>query len=76
VQPQRLGIADQFAKDAVTSGAVANEPNPLVFDSDGDEMAQAPVFADHAESPVPCTDKLARRLHHTLKHRLEGEVPG
>jgi hypothetical protein len=68
VQPQGLGIADEFAKDTVTSGAVANEPNLIVFYSYGDEVAQALVLANHAESAIPGTDKLARRLHHPLEH--------
>ena len=74
-QPQRLGVDDEQAEDAVPLGQVADEPVGVVVDPDGDELRQAGAgVVEHAEGAVAGVDQPDRRLHDPPEHAGRVEV--
>ena len=71
-QPQRLGVADQLAEDAVAPWRLAELPASLLIDPDGQEALElAAPGIEHPERGVLGAGELARRVQHPLEDRLE-----
>ena len=70
-EPQRPGIADEQAEDAVALGLVPDPRALLVVDADGDELHEAvAILADDAERAVPGV--VRRHAPSTIARRTDG----
>ncbi len=74
--PQRLGVADQLAEDAVALRVVADAGDLLVADADGVEGGQPrAVRADHPEGGVTGVHERRGGLHDAVQRLFEVEFP-
>ncbi|GGX79646.1 hypothetical protein GCM10010358_37300 [Streptomyces minutiscleroticus] len=75
-QPERFGVADQLAQDAVSLGEVPDAGDLLLADAYGVEGRQPlAVRADHAERGVLRLDQYRRGFHDAVQRLLKVEFP-
>jgi hypothetical protein len=74
-QPDRLGVDDQQAQDAVALGQLADGPPPLLVDADGDELREPGAgLVEHAERAVAGLDQVGGRLGDAPQDARQVEV--
>ncbi len=56
-EPERLGVPDELAEDAVTGGQVTDLGPEVVADADGEELGELLVVADDAQGSVLRVDQ-------------------
>ena len=70
-QPQRTGVDDQQAQDAVALGRMSDGPAPFVVDADRDELRQSSTFGvEDTERAVAGVDELTAAA--VMRRRMAG----
>ncbi len=74
-QPDRLGLANHEAEDAMAAGRLADAGPEFRVDPVGGEALQDPsVRRDHSDSCVTGADHLGGHLHHAVQNPFERDL--
>jgi hypothetical protein len=76
MEPERFGVTDQEAQNAVAGGKRSDPAGEILIYAHGDEVAQRPVTANDPQRSVLGLNKLAGRTDYPVQNRFQAKVFG